>query len=67
MALSDKIDAFAAADGPPPNTLWSFFGWGLSGAGPMIWLAAALSIAVGLSEVLAFFIVGWLIDFFTGE
>jgi ATP-binding cassette subfamily B protein len=56
------IDAFARADGPPPDRLVPFLKWALAGAGPAIWLTLAVSIGIGLSEVGSAFVVGWLID-----
>ncbi len=56
------IDAFRRAEGPPPDRLWPFMRWALEGAWPAIWLTLAVSICVGLSEVVAAFLVGWLID-----
>lgn len=63
MAFSNLIDAFRPADGPPPKTLWRFCVWALSGGWGIIGMAGILSMLVGLMEVFAFFIVGWLIDF----
>ncbi|MEM9716760.1 MAG: ABC transporter ATP-binding protein [Pseudomonadota bacterium] len=63
MAFSNLIDAFRPADGPPPKTLWAFCVWALSGSWPIIGITALLSMAVGITEVFAFFIIGWLIDF----
>jgi ATP-binding cassette, subfamily B, bacterial len=62
MRFSDLIDAFRHADGPPPIRLGAFMRWALEGAFPAIWLALGVSIAVGLTEVGAAFVVGWLID-----
>ncbi len=60
--LAGMIDAFARAEGPPPDRLGPFLGWALHGSFPAIWLTLAVSIAVGLSEVGSAFVVGWLID-----
>ncbi len=56
------IDAFQRANGQPPTTLGPFLVWALRGAFPAIWITLAVSVAVGLSEVGAAFVVGWLID-----
>ncbi len=60
--LAGLIDAFAAADGPPPNRFWQFMAWVLKGAFPAIWIALGVSIAVGATEVVSAAVVGWLID-----
>jgi ATP-binding cassette subfamily B protein len=60
--FSDLIDAFARAEGPPPDRLWQFIGWALKGAFPAIGFGLAVSICVGLTEVGPAAIVGWLID-----
>jgi ATP-binding cassette, subfamily B, bacterial len=60
--FSDLIDAFARAEGPPPDRLWRFMGWVLRGAFPAIALALLVSIAAGSTEVVTAWIVGWLID-----
>jgi ATP-binding cassette, subfamily B, bacterial len=56
------INAFEQAEGPPPDKLAAFMAWALRGAFPAIWLTLAVSIAVGLCEIIAAFAVGWLID-----
>jgi ATP-binding cassette subfamily B protein len=61
--FAELIDAFARADGPPPDRLGRFFAWALRGAFPAIWLALIVSIGVGITEVGAAWVVGWLIDF----
>ncbi len=60
--LSDLIDAFARADGPPPDRLWRFMAWVLKGALPAIGLGLAVSVAVGATEVASAAVIGWLID-----
>jgi ATP-binding cassette subfamily B protein len=60
--LADLIDAFARADGAPPDRLGPFLAWALRGSFPAILLTLAVSVAVGLSEVGSAFVVGWLID-----
>jgi len=56
------IDAFAHAEGPPPERLWPFMRWALRGAFPAIFFGFAVSVAVGATEVLAAALVGWVID-----
>ncbi|UWR22494.1 ABC transporter ATP-binding protein [Sulfitobacter sp. S190] len=60
--ISDWIDAFRAADGPPPETLGTFMRWCLSGAWPALWLAAAFSALAGALEAGTALILGWVID-----
>ena len=56
------IDAFQAADGPPPQDLGAFLRWCLSGAWPALWLAAFLSAAGGALEAGTALILGLVID-----
>ena len=56
------IDAFRAADGPPPRTLGAFMVWGLKGAFPVLTAAAAVSATAGTLEVLTALILGHVID-----
>ena len=62
IRLAGLIDAFARADGPPPDRLGRFMAWALRGAFPAIWATLAVSILVGLSEVGSAYVVGWLVD-----
>jgi ATP-binding cassette subfamily B protein len=62
MSISDWIDPFRAAEGPPPQTLGAFMMWCLSGAWPALWLAAGLSAAAGALEAGTALILGWVID-----
>jgi ATP-binding cassette, subfamily B, bacterial len=62
MRFSDLIEPFRRADGPPPTGLPVFMRWALTGAFPAIFVALGVSVAVGLTEVGAAFVVGWLID-----
>ncbi len=65
--LSSLIVPFAKADGPPPQTLWPFMSWCLSGTWPVMIAAALLSGAAGLMEVGAAWFLGALIDTTTGS
>ncbi|MEM6973714.1 MAG: ABC transporter ATP-binding protein [Pseudomonadota bacterium] len=56
------FDPFAAADGAPPQSFGAFFRWLLSGAGPAVWLMAAVSLALGVTEAAAAWSIGLLID-----
>jgi ATP-binding cassette subfamily B protein len=60
--ISDQIDPFQPADGPPPRTLFAFFRWSVKGAWPVITFAAILSAIVGTLEVLTALILGWAVD-----
>lgn len=62
MKISNWIDAFRRAEGPPPQTLWAFMRWCLSGAWPALWLAAFLSAAAGALEAGTALILGRVID-----
>jgi ATP-binding cassette subfamily B protein len=62
MRFSDLIHPFRRAEGPPPARLALFMRWALAGAFPAVFLALAVSVLVGLTEVVAAFVVGWLID-----
>lgn len=64
--LSGLIPPFASADGPPPQTLWPFMKWCLSGAWPIMFIAALMSGFAGLMEVAAAWFLGALIDTATG-
>jgi ATP-binding cassette subfamily B protein len=63
MRFSALIDGFSPADGPPPKTLYRFIRWALRGALPVIFTSLVISVTVGLLEVSAAFILGWIIDF----
>ena len=62
VRLGRLIDAFAVAEGPPPQTLWTFIRWCLKGAWPMLWVAGAISGLAGATEVVSALILGWVID-----
>ncbi len=56
------IDPFAPANGPPPKTLIAFGKWLFAGAGKAVVLAGIASVLIGLSEVMAAWLVGAIID-----
>ncbi|WP_415405149.1 ABC transporter ATP-binding protein [Tateyamaria sp. SN3-11] len=62
MIISDWINAFRRAEGPPPTQLWPFLRWCLSGAWPALWLAAFCSAAAGAMEAGTALILGRVID-----
>jgi len=60
--LSTMIKPFRPAEGPPPDNLWAFMRWGLSGAWKGIWVATIVSAAAGVTEVMSALIMGRVID-----
>ncbi|WP_299294767.1 ABC transporter ATP-binding protein [uncultured Tateyamaria sp.] len=62
MNISDWIKPFRRAEGPPPQALWPFLRWCLSGAWPALWLAAFCSAAAGILEAGTALILGRVID-----
>ncbi|WP_189367245.1 ABC transporter ATP-binding protein [Tateyamaria omphalii] len=62
MKISNWIDSFRRAEGPPPQTLWPFLRWCISGAWPALWLAAFCSAAAGALEAGTALILGMVID-----
>lgn len=60
--LGNLIDAFRPAVGPPPRTLVAFVRWALSGAWPVLAVAAAISSFSGALEVGAALLLGYVID-----
>lgn len=62
MIISNWIDAFRRAEGPPPQELWPFMRWCLSGAWPALWLAGFCSAAAGALEAGTALILGRVID-----
>ena len=60
--LINRLDPFAAADGPPPTQLWPFFRWAIRGTLPWCTVAAGLSSLVGVIEVSTAIILGAVID-----
>ena len=60
--LANLIESFAHAEGPPPERLGAFLRWALAGAFPVIGGMLVISVATGVTEVGAAWLVGWLID-----
>ena len=60
--LADTIEPFKPAEGPPPRSFWPFMRWALDGAGTQMKIAIVASISVGVTTILGFFLIGWLID-----
>lgn len=59
---SDLIDPFKNAETPPPQTLGAFIRWSLTGAWPLLFVAAAFSAAAGAMEAGTAWILGLVID-----
>ncbi len=62
MKLSNWIDAFAPAEGPPPNRLIAFMRWALKGSGSALLVAGIVSVLAGVVEVMAALILGRVVD-----
>jgi ATP-binding cassette subfamily B protein len=62
VTISNWINAFRRAEGSPPQTLWAFMRWCLSGAWPALWLAGTLSAFAGAMEAGTALILGRVID-----
>ncbi len=60
--LGGLIDAFAPADGPPPQILGRFFRWCLNGSWSVLGVAAVMSALAGTFEVVSALIIGRVID-----
>jgi len=60
--FENLFDPFAVADGPPPNTLFAFGKWLFSGSGPAVRMMGMISVLVGLSEVIAAWSVGLIVE-----
>ncbi|MEM8729928.1 MAG: ABC transporter ATP-binding protein [Pseudomonadota bacterium] len=60
--LADRIAPFQPATGYPPQKLWPFLRWALSGTEGQIWLAVVASVSVGITTVAGFWLIGWVID-----
>ncbi len=60
--LADTIEPFRPAEGPPPQSFWPFMRWALEGAGRQMSIAIAASISVGITTIVGFYMIGWLID-----
>ena len=63
MRWTERLfDPDAPGDGPPPRATGAFARWMLAGAWPSILLLGATSLLVGLSEAVAAWLIGWLVD-----
>lgn len=62
MIVDRFINAFRPAEGPPPKEMGGFLRWCLSGAWPVIILAAAFSAFAGAMEAGTALILGMVVD-----
>ncbi|SFR54181.1 ATP-binding cassette, subfamily B [Yoonia tamlensis] len=62
MKPQNWIDPTAPAVGPPPQTLWAFMRWCMSGALKVVSLAGIVSALAGTLEVATALMLGWVID-----
>ncbi len=62
MRVADLINPFKNIETPPPQTLGAFIRWSLSGAWPMLFVAAAFSAIAGAMEAATAWILGRVID-----
>ncbi|MCB1336922.1 MAG: ABC transporter ATP-binding protein [Maritimibacter sp.] len=62
MRLSDLIDPYHPAEGPPPQSLLAFIRWCLAGGWPVIALAATFSALAGLTETGTAWVLGRVVD-----
>ena len=63
MRWTERLfDPFAPAAGPPPRELRPFVGWMLEGAWPAVALLGGVSLLVGVSEAVAAWLLGWIVD-----
>ncbi len=65
--LETMIDAFAPAKGAPPQSLWAFLRWCLSGAWPALIFAAVVSAMAGAMEAGTALILGGVVDSAVGN
>jgi len=65
MKVADLINPFKNTDTPPPQTLGAFIRWCLSGAWPMIFVAAFFSASAGAMEAGTAWMLGLVIDLAT--
>ncbi len=60
--VSNLVDPFQPASGPPPQTLGAFMVWSLTGSWPVLILAFVISGLAGATEVLSAFLLGMVVD-----
>ncbi len=62
MRIADLINPFKNIETPPPQTLGAFIRWCLSGAWPMLFVAAFFSATAGAMEAGTAWILGLVVD-----
>jgi ATP-binding cassette subfamily B protein len=62
MNIGNWINPFRPVTWPPPQMLGAFMRWCLSGAWPVLWLAAGISALAGAMEAGTAWILGRVID-----
>ena len=62
MKLGDLINPFQSDQSPPPETLGAFLRWALTGAWPILFVAALFSASAGAMEAGTAWILGQVID-----
>ncbi|MCX8952503.1 ABC transporter ATP-binding protein [Ruegeria sp. NA] len=67
MKIADLIYPFRTTETPPPQTLGAFILWSLSGAWPMLFVAAFFSALAGAMEAGTAWILGRVIDVATSS
>ncbi len=67
MRIADLIQPFKDIETPPPQTLGAFIRWSLSGAWPMLFVAAAFSAIAGAMEAGTAWVLGRVIDLTTAS
>ena len=60
--FENLFDPFTPARGRPPSGFWAFMRWAYSGTGRAIKLQAGVSVAFGLSDIVAAWCVGLIVD-----
>ncbi|WP_171124128.1 MULTISPECIES: ABC transporter ATP-binding protein [unclassified Ruegeria] len=65
MRIADLINPFKNIETPPPQTLGAFIRWCLSGAWPMLFVAAFFSATAGAMEAGTAWILGLVVDIAT--
>ena len=67
MRIADLIYPFRNTETPPPQTLGAFIRWSLSGAWPMLFVAAFFSAIAGAMEAVTAWILGRVIEVATSS
>ena len=67
MRVTELINPFRNIETPPPQTLGAFIRWSLSGAWPMIFVAAFFSAMAGAMEAGTAWVLGLVIDVATSS